>query len=121
MAEASKGGWVSRAARSSASTRPVAWLMATRSASSGTNPCITRTRASATERRAISSSTAKRAGAAAGLFHKADAAERDRPVNRLHHVVDGEGGAGNRRECLYLDSGLGIDLGGRLNAQARRI
>ena len=54
IADASKGGWVSVAAKSSPSTRRAAWSSATRSVSSGTIPRVTRARASATESRAIS-------------------------------------------------------------------
>src|SRR4029079_12680199 len=116
MAEASKGGWVRRAARSSASTRPCAWFSRTVSASSGSRPAVTRARASATESSAMASAAVD-AGAAAGLLDQPDAGELDVTVDRLHHVVEGEASDGHRCQRFHLDSGLGVDLGGRFDTE----
>ena len=61
------------------------------------------------------------AGAAAGLFDEADAAERHGFVGGFEHVVDGEAGDGDGGQRLHLDAGLArdLDLGG--DADARRV
>ena len=93
------------------------------SASSGTSPCVTRARASATESRAMGDHAYRqrgleRAGPAAGLLHEANTGERHRPIDRLAHIVDGEAGDRDRGQRLHLHSGLGLDLGGRFHASS---
>ena len=46
------------------------------------------------------------AGAAAQLLLELDALDHHALVHRLHHVVDGEGGAGHGGERLHLHAGL---------------
>src|SRR5262245_65414015 len=123
MAEASKGGWVRQAARSSARTRPRHSPSGTRSASSGVNPSVTRARASVTLSKAMKGLAAKcagleSAGAATGLLDQPDTGEGHGTVDRLHHVVNGEAGDRHRGQRLYLHAGLCLDLGGRLDLDA---
>src|SRR5680860_1758700 len=117
MAEASKGGCVSVAARSSASTRPYASPRGIRSTSSGPSPFSTRASASSTGSRAIGSGRAEGAGAAAGLLDQPNAGEGHGAVDRLAHVVEGEARDGNRGQRLHFHARLAFDFGRGFHAQ----
>src|SRR5579871_6802805 len=108
MADTSAGGWVRRAFRSSANTRPWASLSGTSSAGSGTACANTRSSASATDSKAtaLRLPRAIMAALAAALFDEPDALDPHAALDRLHHVVDGETGDRNRGQRFHLDAGL---------------
>src|SRR3984957_16455489 len=124
MAETSAGGWVRRALRSSARTRPAASSSGTSSAGNGAACANTWSSASATE---INATTlpprAKMAAAAAAFFHDPDALDAHAAFDRFYHVIDGEAGNRNRRERFHLDAGLAGNFyaGGHPDARQRGI
>src|ERR1700752_3840521 len=127
MAETSSGGWVRRAARSSASTRPSASASGTHSIGNGSTPSSTRASALGTGSSAISRSLAAiRFGAvdarlAAPLLDEANAFDAHAALDRLHHVVDGEAGDRDGGKRLHLDAGLAFQLGGRPHDHAGQL
>src|SRR5689334_20903431 len=119
MAETSCGGWVRRAGRSSASTRPSASASGTCSTGSASTPSITRASASATESSAISAPLRQiDARLATALLHEVDVLDAHAALGRLHHVVDRETRDRDRGQRLHLDTGLAFELAGRANDQA---
>src|SRR5712671_3085279 len=100
MAERSAGGWVSRALGALASTRPAASATDTISAGRGENAAITRACASRTDSILGGIETAR---LAAGLVQQLDLGDHHAAIDRLAHVVDGEGGDGGGGQRLHLD------------------
>src|SRR3546814_14915890 len=115
MALASKGGWVRRAATSSASTRPAAALTATVSAGMSGRATTILARASATD---SISGRVVRAGLAARLVQQADIGDLHAAVDGLCHIVDSKCGDAGRRQRLHLAPGLSGQPAGR--SEARR-
>src|ERR1700674_3836280 len=113
MAERAVGGCERRAARSAASTRPLAWAIGTVSERSGSTPSSTRESASSTERSAISVlGRLVDAGLAAALLDEPDRLDAHAALERLGHVVDREAGDRDRGERLHLHAGSSGHLGG---------
>src|SRR6185437_10090441 len=108
MADTSAGGWVRRAFRSCASTRPSASLSGTSSAGSGPACASTRSSASATDSNATASKLlgAVMAALAAALFDEPDALDAHAALHRFHHIVDRETGDRHRSQRFHLDAGL---------------
>src|SRR5215204_1379233 len=107
MAEAAKGGWVRRAATSTASVRPWAAAIATVSAATGrAMPARTRASASSTGSRLMASRPRLvDAGAPAALRQQPHAFDAHGAVGGLHHVVDRQAGDRDRGQRLHLDPG----------------
>src|SRR6202163_2269632 len=122
MAETSAGGWVRRALRSRARTRPAASSSGTSSACRGAACANTWSSASATEINATAlPPNAKMAAAAAAFFHEPDAFDAHAAVDRLHHVIDGEAGDRYRGERFRLDAGLAGNFYARGDADAGQL
>src|ERR1700736_3845020 len=113
MAERAAGGCERRAARSAASTRPLASAIGTFSDGSGSTPSSTRESASSTERCAISVlGRLGDAGRAAALLDEPDPLDAHAAFECLGHVVDREAGDRDRGERLHLYPGSPGHLGG---------
>src|ERR1700724_1403577 len=122
MAETSAGGWVRRALRSSARTRPAASSSGTSSAGKGVACANTRSSASATEINATALlPNAKMTAAAAALFHEPDALDAHAAVDCLHHVIDGEAGDRNGGQRFHFDTGLAGHFYARRDANAGQL
>src|SRR5580700_409232 len=119
MAETSAGGWVRRALRSRARTRPAAASSGTSSAAKGAACAKTWSSASATEINATSLlPNAIMAAAAAAFFHEPDALDAHAALDRFHHVIDGEAGDRYGGERFHLDAGLAGNFHARCHADA---
>src|SRR5580704_10940049 len=122
MAETSAGGWVRRALRSRARTRPAASSSGTSSAGRGAACANTWSSASATEINATSLlPNAKMAAAAAAFFHEPDALDAHAALDSFHHVIDGEAGDRYGGECFHLDAGLARHLYARNDADTGQL
>src|ERR1700680_2775556 len=129
MAERAAGGCERRAARSAASTRPLASAIGTVSDGSGSTPSSTRgsappgaKSASSTERSAISVlGRLIEAGLAAALLDEPDRLDAHAAFERLGHVVDRETGDRDRGKRLHLHAGSSRHLGGGANDQAGQV
>src|SRR5947209_19992949 len=122
MAETAAGGCERSAARSAASTRPLASAIGTFSAGSGSTPSSTRESASSTERSAISVlGRSVEARLAAALLDQPDRLDAHAAFQRLGHVVERETGDRDRGERLHLHAGPPGHLGGGADDQAGQI
>src|SRR5580704_4077868 len=122
MAETSAGGWVRRALRSRASTRPAASSSGTSSAGRGAACANTWSSASATEINATSLlPNAKMAAAAAAFLQKPDALDAHAALDRFHHVIDGEAGDRYGGERFHFDAGLACDFDAGGDADAGQL
>src|SRR6202035_2710232 len=122
MAETSAGGWVRRALRSRARTRPAASSSGTSSAAKGAACANTRSSASATEINATALlPNAKMAAAAAAFLDQPDALDAHAAVDRLHHVIDGEAGDRYGGQRFHLDAGLAGHFCARRDANAGQL
>src|ERR1700694_463850 len=122
MAERAAGGCERRAARSAASTRPLASAIGMVSDGSGSTPSSTRESASSTERSAISVlGRLVDARLAAALLEEPDRLDAHAAFERLGHVVDRETGDRDRGERLHLHAGPSGHLGGGANDQAGQV
>src|SRR5262249_14968609 len=122
MAERASGGWVRKAARSAASTRPWAQAMATCSTGNGATPSSTRASACATGSSATSGLRgAPMARLAAALFDETDAFDAHAALRRLDHVVDGQTRDGRGRERLHFNAGAAGDAHAGAHDDAREL
>src|SRR5216684_6980400 len=124
MAETAAGGWERRAARSAASTRPLASAIGTFSDGSGSTPSSTRASASSTESSAISVLVLGRlveTRLAAALLDEPDRLDAHAAFERLGHVVDRETGDRDRGQRLHLHAGSSGHLGGGADEQAGQV
>jgi len=60
------------------------------------------------------------AGLAAGFFEQSDGFDNQAAVDRLDHVVQGQGSNGSRGHGLHLDTGLAGQLNQRFDGEAIR-
>src|SRR5262245_6911399 len=123
MAETAAGGWVRRAARSAARTRPCACASGTSTIESGSASATTRCNASATLSNAAIDlrSRPEQARLAAAFLVQADTRDAHSAIYRFHHVVDRETGDGHCGQRFHFDPGVAFDLHGRPDNEARQL